>query len=107
MPQKLMLYFEENGFDIVLREGDIPCQKARHVDMQVIVTRDLDDKYIWLKALSDKLGIEDARKLATAAKTETDEAGQTRIRSILDLVSRLNESMTGMPSVCGESPQGA
>ena len=55
-----------------------------------------NDKYIWLKALSDKLTFDDAKMLAADAVKEKDEEGRKRMRSILDLVSRLNSDKDWM-----------
>ena len=70
--------------------------KKDHMDMQIVVTREIDDKYIWLKALSDKLTFDDAKMLAADAVKEKDEEGRKRMRSILDLVSRLNSDKDWM-----------
>ena len=67
-PHKLISYFKKNGYQVTGYENGIyHIIKSGHVDMQIIVTRELDDKYIWLKVLSDKLTLDDAVKLAIDA----------------------------------------
>ena len=96
-PHKLMSYFKNNGYQITEYEkGIYHIIRKNHVDMQIIVTRELDDKYIWLRALSDKLTLDDAVKLAIDAGKEHDSEGRQRVRSILDLVSRLNRNKEWM-----------
>ena len=54
-PRKLLNYFEEHGFQIFMPENGIYyVKKQDHIDMQIIVTKELGDEYIWLKVLSDK-----------------------------------------------------
>ena len=62
----------------------------------VIVTRELGDEYIWLKALSNRLKKEDAIKLTEEAEKEQEPLGKMRIKTILDLVSELNQHKTWM-----------
>ena len=96
-PRKLFDYFKEQGFRISMPENGIYYIKRQyHIDMQVIVTRELGDEYIWLKALSDRLTREDAIKLTEEAKKEQEPLGKMRIRTILDLVSELNQNKTWM-----------
>ena len=96
-PHKLMSYFKKNGHQVTEYEkGIYHIIKKDHVDMQIIVTGELDDKYIWLRALSDKLTLDDAVKLAIDAGKEHDSEGRQRVRSILDLVSRLNRNKEWM-----------
>lgn len=96
-PHKLMSFFKMNGHQVIEYEkGIYHIIKKDHVDMQIIVTKELDDKYIWLRALSDKLTLDDAVKLAIDAGKEHDSEGRQRVRSILDLVSRLNRNKEWM-----------
>ena len=96
-PKKLLSFFKEKGYNITEYEkGIYHVLKKDHVDMQVVVTRELGSDYLWLKALSDKLTFEDALRLVQAAKDEKDEEGKKRISSILDLTSRLNADKAWM-----------
>ena len=96
-PRKLFDYFKEYGFQISMPENGIYYVKRQyHIDMQIIVTRELGDEYIWLKALSSRLKKEDVIKLTEEAKKEQNPLGKMRIRTILDLVSELNENKTWM-----------
>ena len=101
-PEKLMTYFKERGFDISLyEEGIYHITKPDHIDMQIIVTRDLDERYMWLKVLTDQLTREDIVKLAHLAELEKDPESRQRIRAILDLVSSLNKDKAWMKEVIG------
>ena len=90
-PKKLLSFFKEKGYNVSEYEkGIYHVLKKDHVDVQVVVTKEVGEDYLWLKALSDKLTFEDAIRLVQAAKDETDVEGMKRISSILDLTSRLN-----------------
>ena len=96
-PRKLFDYFKEHGFQISMPEkGIYYVKKLDHIDMQVIITRELGDEYIWLKALSGRLGKEDAVKLTEEAKKEKNPLGKMRIKTILNLVAELNQDKTWM-----------
>ena len=96
-PRKLLKYFREEGFRVSNEDNGIYYVKRDGFpDMQVIATRELDDGYIWLKALSHRLTKEDAMKLADEAIKEKDPQGQIRVRSILDLVTLLNRDQIWM-----------
>ena len=99
-PKNLLMFFREQGFRIKEYEkGIYHVKKPGHVDMQVVVTGEIDDEYIWLKALTNKLTFEKAQKLAEEAEKENDTAGRQRVCSILDLVARLNEKKDWMKEV--------
>ena len=96
-PERLLAYFRDHGFTVTMPENGIYyVKKHGHMDMQVIVTRELGDEYIWLKALSSRLKKEDAMKLTAEAGKEQEPLGKMRIRTILDLVSELNQNKTWM-----------
>jgi hypothetical protein len=101
-PEKLLEYFAQNDYNVTQYEAGIyHVTKVNHVDMQVIVTRELDNRYIWLKVLTNKLTFSDAELLAEAAGKEKDEEGQRRINVVLDLVSSLNENKEWMKELIG------
>ena len=56
----------------------------------------MGNDYLWLKALSDNMTLEDAIRLVQAAEKETDIEGRKRIESILNLTSRLNANKDWM-----------
>ena len=90
-PKKLLSFFKNKGYNISEYEkGIYHVLKQDHIDIQIVVTGEINDDYLWLKALTDKLTLEDAIRLIQAAKNETDIEGMKRISSILDLTSRLN-----------------
>lgn len=99
-PEKLIAYFEDHGFYVnVYDAGIYQVSKSNHIDMQIIVARELDDRYLWLKALTDRLTLEDVVKLASRAEVEADSESRKRIRSILDLVSNVNKDKEWMKEV--------
>ncbi|MCR5701712.1 MAG: hypothetical protein K6G76_06185 [Lachnospiraceae bacterium] len=101
-PEKLLEYFAQNDYNVTQYEAGIyHVTKVNHVDMQVIVTRELDNRYIWLKVLTNKLTFSDAELLAEAAGKEKNEEGQRRINVVLDLVSSLNENKEWMKELIG------
>ncbi|MBR1865345.1 MAG: hypothetical protein IJ801_02440 [Lachnospiraceae bacterium] len=101
-PVRLMEQFEDWGFEIMEYESGIYHVKKRdHMDMQIIVTRELDQKYVWLRSLTGQLTLEDARYLAHRAGEVKDEPGRIRVRTILDLVSRLNQDKKWMKEMNG------
>jgi len=96
-PVTLMNYFISEEFKITqYEEGIYHVRKENHVDMQVIVTKEIGWQYIWLKVLTDKLTKEDAEHLIIEASKVRDEQGKKRVRSILDLVSLLNKEKEWM-----------
>ena len=96
-PVRLMAQFLEWGFEITQYEAGIyHIKKKDHMDMQIIVTRELDPKYVWLRSLTDKLVLEDVRYLAQRAGEVKDEQGRIRVRAILELVSVLNQNKEWM-----------
>ena len=55
-PVKLMSQLKIQGFSITKYEpGIYHIRKAEHMDMQIIVTGELDPKYVWIKSLTKKL----------------------------------------------------
>ena len=101
-PVLLMKYLEEQGFAIEKSEPGIYfAGRPGHVDIQILVTSELDWKYAWLKALTDKLTSEDVGRIAKEADSVTDEQGRQRVRSILDLISLLNRNKKWMKEMMG------
>ena len=69
-PKKLLSFFKEKGYNVnEYEKGIYHVLKKDHVDVQVVVTKEVGDDYLWLKALSDKLTFEEAIRLVQAAKT--------------------------------------
>ena len=69
-PKKLLSFFKEKGYNVSEYEkGIYHVLKKDHVDVQVVVTKEVGDDYLWLKALSDKLTFEEAIRLVQAAIT--------------------------------------
>ena len=101
-PVKLMGQLKKQGFAITKYEpGIYHVRKAEHVDMQIIVTRELDPKYVWIKSLSKKLTKKDAEYLAQRACMVSDEVERNRIITIMDLVSKLNRNKEWMKEWTG------
>lgn len=101
-PVKLMEYLGSRLFEIEKTEpGIYRVTKQDHIDMQIIVTKELREQYIWLKALTDKLTRDEAVRLAKEAVKESDPQGKVRIQSILDLVSILNKNKSWMKEEVG------
>ena len=101
-PVLLMKYLEEQGFAIEKSEPGIYfAGRPGHVDIQILVTSELDWKYAWLKALTDKLTSEDVGRIAKEADSVIDEQGRQRVRSILDLISLLNRNKKWMKEMMG------
>lgn len=99
-PVKLMKYFMSKGFDIrEIETGIYHVIKDGHIDIQIVVTSQIRDEYIWLKALTHRLTREDAEKLSVEAAKENNPQGRVRIKSIMDLVSRINRDAEWMKEV--------
>ena len=97
-----MEYLSEQGYVLEESEHGIYfVRKPGHVDIQILVTSELDWKYTWLKALTDKLTSEDVRRIADETDSVTDEQGRRRVRSILDLISLLNRNKKWMKEMMG------
>ena len=101
-PVLLMEYLSEQGYVLEESEHGIYfVRKPGYVDIQILVTSELDWKYAWLKALTDKLTSEDVRRIADETDSVTDEQGRRRVRSILDLISLLNRNKDWMKEMMG------
>lgn len=100
-PKKLMKLLGEKNYSINEYEpGIYHIIRPGYVDMQIIVTIELEDRYIWLKCLSDKVTREQAEQLTDRINIME---GKDRIRaeSVLDLMIRLNADKEWMKEVTG------
>ena len=89
-PVKLIKYFKDNGFDIsTFEKGIIHVRKSGHIDMQIVVTRLLCDKYMWLKALTPNLTKDESIRLSAEALKEHDPEKLIHIKAIFELVISL------------------
>ena len=96
-PVKLLGQLQKQGFTITKYEpGIYHIRKTDHVDMQIIVTGELDPKYVWIRSLTRKLTREDAEYLAQRTCMVSDEVEKNRIMTIMDLVSKLNRNKEWM-----------
>ena len=96
-PIVLMNHLRNEGFEITEYEAGIyHVRKKGHIDMQILVTREMSWEYTWLKVLTDRLTKEDAEHLVHEASKVKDELEKIRVRSILDLVSILNKEKEWM-----------
>ena len=101
-PRKLIKQFQEWGFTITAYEpGIYHVKKASHVDMQIIVTKELDAQYEWLKSLTDRLELCDVKRLAHHAGALVSEQDKIHARSVMDFVCNLNKNKEWMKEVTG------
>lgn len=106
-PEGLFRYFKENGYSmsnpykgIYYIEGDVLFPT------QIIVTKELNrETHIWLKALSEKLGKEDIRKLLDGINQLTEKMDRELADSVLEVSIGANkqvieELVQGDDSMC-------
>ena len=91
-PLKLMKELREKGFAIEeYANGIYHVKKTGHIDMQIVVTRELDDKYDWIKLLSDRVTEEDLIRLAKKASKLRSPQERIAAQSVLELIRKQNE----------------
>ena len=92
-PRKLMSWFSENGFDIVrFRPGIYHIKKTNHIDMQMIVTRQLADTYVWINKLTSKLEKKDMLQFRDEFIKLKNEKDMLNAESVMDFSLKLNEN---------------
>ena len=92
-PRKLMKWFGENGFDIIrFKHGIYHIKRANHMDMQIIVTKELADTYVWINKLTSGLEKKDLIKINDEAGKLEDEKDLLNAESVIDLSYKLNVS---------------
>ena len=97
MPRKLMKQFEEEGFTVRRHEpGIYHLTKTGHVDMQIVVVRQLGKEYKWITKLTDRLEREDMVNLVGEIGKLEDEQDKTNAESVFDLMTRLNKNKEWM-----------
>ena len=91
-PLKLMEELRDRGFLITeYADGIYHVKKDGHIDMQIVVTRDLNDKYDWIKLLTDKVTKEDLQRLAGKASKLRNAEERLAAQSVLELIKKQNE----------------
>ena len=92
-PRNLIKWFGENGFEIIrYKSGIYHIKKANHIDMQIIVTKELADTYIWINKLTSGLEKKDLIKINDEAGKLKDEKDLLNAESVIDLSYKLNVS---------------
>ena len=94
-PEDLLEWFEEKGFVISEYEpGIYHILKKGHMDMQVVVSRELNkDEYHWITKLTDRVERDDLKKLQEdlkELKEQKDEKNLLNAESVYDLMCSLN-----------------
>ena len=80
-PIVLMNHLRNEGFEITEYEAGIyHVRKKGHIDMQILVTREMSWEYTWLKVLTDRLTKEDAEHLVHEASKVKDEQESTQLQ---------------------------
>ena len=102
MPQKLMEQFREEDFTIREYEpGIYHVTKTGHVDMQIIVLRQLGAEYKWITKLNDRVEREDMQSLMDEICHLEDMEDRLNAESVLDVVTRLNQNKEWMKEDSG------
>ena len=102
-PEKLIGQLCRMGFDVKEQSPGIYCVKRNyHVDMWIMVTRELGEEFKWLTKLSDQVELEDIRKMAKETEALETVHDRANAEAVFDLVMRINQGkqwikeMTGM-----------
>ena len=102
MPQKLMEQFREEDFTIREYEpGIYHVTKTGHVDMQIIVLRQLGAEYKWITKLNDRVEREDMQSLMNEIQYLEDMEDRLNAESVLDVITRLNQNKEWMKEDSG------
>ncbi len=91
-PIRLMKQLREWGFEITeFKHGIYHLKKKDHVDMQIVVTRELGIEYDWLRSITNKLTLEDAKRVAKKANELQNEQDKIHAQSVFDLITRMKD----------------
>jgi len=93
-PRILIKWLKDQNFNINQYENGIyHVTKQGHIDMQIIATRLLDDKYTWIKRLTSGLKLEDILYLEENIKYLDDDQEKINAESVMDIIYKLNSKM--------------
>ena len=97
-PTRLLDWFEKNGFEITeYQPGIYHIHKTGHLEMQVVVSRELDkNEYRWITKLTDRVEAEDVKKMHEVIRLLKDERDLLNAESVYDLMCRINRDKEWM-----------
>ena len=93
-PVKLLRMFKEKGFFIDQRQpGIYHIRREGHMDMQIVVTRELNKKeYRWITKLTRHIEREDVTDMQAAIRDLKDGRELLNAESVYDLMCRMNKN---------------
>ena len=90
-PKKLLRYLQQDGFHIEVYEpGIYHIRKMGHMDMQVVVARELGRRYPWITKLTDRVEWSDIEGMAEEINRLPDEHERMNAESVMDFIFQLN-----------------
>ena len=91
-PVRLFKKLEESGYQITAFEpGIYHIKMPGQPDIQIIVSKELNDRYEWIKALNDNVS-HDVIKMLISDGKKLEEADQDYASKILEFVLEINEN---------------
>ena len=91
-PVRLIKKLEESGYQVTEFEPGIYHIKMQgQPDVQIIVSKELDDRYEWIKALNDNVTHDTIKKLVLE-NDKLEESDQNYASKILDFVLEINNN---------------
>jgi hypothetical protein len=96
-PRKLLKILSEKGYTITEPYiGIYYIQKDTYLMTQIIVTEKLDaEEHVWLRALTDRLKEEDARRLALATRNLSLKGDVDNADAVIQVSMKANEAIFG------------
>jgi hypothetical protein len=94
-PRKLLRELSEKGYTITEPYAGIYyIQKDTYLKTQIIVTEELEPKeHVWLRALTDRLKEEDARRLALATRDLSLKGDVDNADAVIQVSMKANEAI--------------
>ena len=101
-PLKLMKELREWGYEISEYERGIYHVKRKDfMDMQIIVTKKLGERYHWITALSDQVELEQIERIREDIAGFTDERDLLNAEAVFNLIVQLNQNKKWVKELTG------
>ena len=101
-PVNLIRELREWGYELSEYEPGIYHVKRKdYMDMQIIVTRQLGERYHWITVLTDQVEIEDIERIREDIAGFTDERDLLNAEAVFNLIVQLNQNKKWVKELTG------